>query len=93
MGMFKKKLNQKYKMLAVQVARDKFAAAGGNKVEFERLFRSDERLVGLDPTLILLLIKVAWMVFEYFRNRPVSGASVVGESDAEIYVNSLRYEE
>ena len=92
MGIFKKKLNQRYKLLAVQVAREQFAASGGNKVEFERLFRGDSRVQAIDPMLIVLLLKVAWMVFEYFRNKPVNGTTAVAESDTEIYANSLRYE-
>ena len=93
MGIFKKKLNNKLKMLAVQVSREHFAASGGNKVEFERLVRDDSRVKMIDPMLIVLFIKVAWMVFEYFRNRPVNGTASTVETDAEIYANSLRYEE
>jgi hypothetical protein len=93
MGIFKKKLNNKLKMLAVQVAREHFAASGGNKVEFERLVRGDSRVKMIDPMLILLFIKIAYQVFEYFRNRPVNGTMNAAETDAEVYVNSLRYEE
>jgi len=93
MGIFKKKLNNKLKLLAVQVAREHFAAAGGNKVEFERLVRGDSRVAMIDPMLIILFIKIAYQVFEYFRNRPVNGASTAVETDVEIYTNSLRYEE
>lgn len=93
MGIFKKKLNVKHKMLAVQVAREHFAASGGNKIEFERLVREDSRVKTIDPMLILLFIKIAYQVFEYFRNRSVNGTTATGETDAEIYANSLRYEE
>lgn len=93
MGIFKKKLNHKYKMLAVQLAREHFAASGGNKVEFDRLLKADQRVQFIDPMMILLIIKLAYMVYEYFRNKPVTGASTATETDAEIYANSLRYEE
>jgi hypothetical protein len=93
MGIFKKKLNVRLKMLAVQVAREHFAASGGNKIEFERLVRSDSRVSMIDPMLIILFIKIAYQVFEYFRNRPVNGTISTTETDAEVYANSLRYEE
>ena len=93
MGIFKKKLNHKHKMLAVQVAREHYAASGGNKVEFGRLVQEDSRVKMIDPMLIILFIKIAYMVFEYFRNRPVTSTTSAPETDAEIYANSLRYEE
>jgi hypothetical protein len=80
-------------MLAVQVAREHYATAGGNKVEFDRLVRADDRVKMIDPMLILLFIKIAYMVFEYFRNKPVTGNPAIDETDTEIYANALRYEE
>jgi len=90
---FKPKLNRKSKILAVELTREYFAKSDGDIVEFERLVRTDPRAMGISPAMIMLFIKVALMVFEYFRNRQVSGLPDVPETDIEIYANSLRYEE
>ena len=89
-----KRLTQAQKVLAVQVTKDAFAKSGGNKVEFERLVREDSRVKAIDPMLIVLFIRVVMLVFEYFKNRHVSGTPALGmESDADVYINSLRFEE
>lgn len=89
----KKRLSQAHKMLAVDVAKDLFPKSGGNRVEFERLLRADNRVKMIDPMLIILFIRVAMLVFEYFRNKPVSGVTAVNETNEDIYTNSLKYED
>jgi hypothetical protein len=89
----KKRLSQPHKRLAVQVARDKFSQAQGNKVEFERLVREDSRVKMIDPALIALFIQVAMAIFSYFKNRQASNLSTTSESDDDIYLGSIRFEE
>lgn len=89
----KKRLSQPHKRRAVQVAKDKFPLAQGNKVEFERLVREDRRTKAIDPALIALFIQVALAVFAYFKNRQVQGKPVSSETDDEIYLASIRFEE
>lgn len=89
----KRRLSQPHKRLAVQVAKDKFALAQGNKIEFERLVKEDRRVKAIDPALIALFIQVALAVFAYFKNRQVQGKPVASETDDEIYLASIRFEE
>lgn len=89
----KRRLSQPHKRLAVQVAKDKFALAQGNKIEFERLVKEDRRVKAIDPALIALFTQVALAVFAYFKNRQVQGKPVASETDDEIYLASIRFEE
>lgn len=89
----KRRLSQPHKRLAVQVAKDKFALAQGNKIEFERLVKEDRRVKAIDPALVALFIQVALAVFAYFKNRQVQGKPVASETDDEIYLASIRFEE
>lgn len=87
-----KRLSLAHKRLAVRVAKDAFKQSGGNKVEYERLVKADQRTVGVDPALIALFIQVAMAVFQYFMNRQVSGLPVMVENEDEIYLGSIRFE-
>jgi len=87
-----KRLSLAHKRLAVRVAKDAFTQAGGNKVEYERLVKADKRTVGVDPALIALFTQVALAVFQYFKNRQVSGLPVMAESEDDIYLGSIRFE-
>ena len=89
--MFKKKLSLAHKRLAVQVAKTHWAAASGNRVEFERLVKEDRRTKAIDPALIALFIQVLMAVFQYFSNRQVSGLSVLDQKDDEVFVGAIRY--
>jgi hypothetical protein len=89
--MFKKKLSLAHKRLAVQVAKTHWAAASGNRVEFERLVKEDRRTKAIDPALIALFIQVLMAVFQYFSNRQVSGLSVSDQKDDEVFVGAIRY--
>lgn len=89
--MFRKKLSLAHKRLAVQVAKAHWAAASGNKVEFERLVKEDRRTKSIDPALIALFIQVLMAVFQYFSNRQVSGLSVLDQKDDEVFVGAIRY--
>jgi hypothetical protein len=89
----KKRLSQAHKRLAVQVARDKFAQAKGNSVEFERLVREDSRVKMIDPALVILLIQVIMAIYKYFMNRQAVNLSATSETDDEIYLGSIRFEE
>jgi hypothetical protein len=89
----KKRLSQPHKRLAVQVAKDKFPLAQGNKVEFERLVREDRRTKAIDPALIALFIQVIMAVYTYFMNRQVQGKPLASQSDDEIYLASIRFED
>ncbi len=89
--MFRKKLSLAHKRLAVQVARTHWAAAGGNRVEFERLVKEDRRTKAIDPALIALFIQVLMAVFQYYMNRQVSGLSVTNQTEDEVYLGAIRY--
>jgi hypothetical protein len=89
--MFRKKLSLAHKRLAVQVARTHWAAASGNRVEYERLVKEDRRTKAIDPALIALFIQVLMAVFQYFSNRQVSGLSVLDQKDDEVFVGAIRY--
>jgi hypothetical protein len=89
--MFKRRLSLAHKRLAVQVARTHWAAASGNRVEFERLVKEDRRVKAIDPALIALFIQVLMAVFQYFMNRQVSGLSATNETEDEVYLGAIRY--
>jgi hypothetical protein len=89
--MFKKKLSLAHKRLAVQVAKTHWAAASGNRVEYERLVKEDRRTKAIDPALIALFIQVLMAVFQYFSNRQVSGLPVLDQKDDEVFVGAIRY--
>jgi len=80
-----------HKLLAVKVAREKFELAAGNKIEFERLVRSDRRVKSIDPALLALFIQVPLAVFEYMRNRKASGLSYAEQDDQTLFLNSIPF--
>lgn len=78
------RLSNPERLLAVRVAREQLAAAGGNSVEFERLVKSDARTQAIDPALISLFIQIAIAVFKYYISRNTSASAIADETDAQL---------
>jgi hypothetical protein len=87
----RRRLSLAQKRLAVQVAKDHFAAASGNKVEFERLVKEDRRTKMIDPALIALFIQVLMAIFQYYMNRQTTNAAVFSQSDDEVFLGAIKY--
>lgn len=65
-----RRLTQRRKLLAAQVAKDAWAKCNGDRDQYESLARADERLVGIDPALIVLIIRLIMAAYEYFASAP-----------------------
>jgi hypothetical protein len=53
----------------VSAAQDAYLQSKGNRKEFERIFRSDSRIVSLSPIVIALLVKIAFVLVEFWMTR------------------------
>ena len=89
--LFRKRLNQEHKLAAVRVAKDAWAKSNGDKALFEQLVKEDQRTKMIDPMLIVLFIKLAMAVWDYFKNRNASVSAVVGEDDEAVILGAVRY--
>lgn len=87
--MARKRLTLNQKRLAARSARAAWAACGGDKAKFEALVKEDGQKVGIDPMLILLFVRIAMAVYDYFKNRNAS--TDVADSDDDLILNSVRY--
>lgn len=93
------RLGQRRKLLAARVARDAWRKSEGDREVFEQLVENDERTLRLkedakvrsiDPALIVLFIKLAMAIFEYFKNRQAVSLESA-ESDEALVLASVRY--
>lgn len=84
-----RRLRQRHKVTAAQVAKDAWAQSNGDRDAFEQLVKEDQRTKSIDPALIILFIRLAMAIFEYFKNRQ----SVSAESDEEIVLAATRFYE
>lgn len=88
----RRRLGRGHKSLAVQVSKDAWAQANGDREVFENLVREDSRTVGIDPALVLLFIRLAMAIFDYFKNRSTSvSGPVADESESDVVLGSIRY--
>lgn len=85
----RRRLTRAYKLLAVRVVRDHREAANGDKAVFENLVKEDPRVKSIDPALIVLFIRLAMAVWEYFSSRQVSADAP--ESDDEVLLGAVRF--
>lgn len=86
----RRKLNKGHKSLAVQVSKDAYARANGDKAVYEQLVKADPRNVGMDPMLVLLFIKLAMAIFDYFKNRQVSASAVAAEDEDAVILGAVK---
>lgn len=84
-----RRLRQRHKLMAVQVARDAWSQSNGDRDAFENIVKEDQRTKSIDPALIILFIRLAMAIFEYFKNRQ----SVNAESDEEVVLGATRFYE
>ena len=87
----RRKLSKNNKLEAVRVAKDAYAKANGDKDLYEKLVKEDPRTVGIDPMLILLFIKLAMAVWDYFKNRKASVSEVAGIDEDEAILGAVRF--
>ena len=91
MGLFKR-LNRRQKQTASQVSKDAFVAANGDRDAFEQLVKEDSRTKAIDPMLILLFVRMAMAIYDYFKNRSVTAVGSVADlTDDEVILGSVRY--
>lgn len=64
-----------------EAAREAWLKADGSFASAETAFRADPRIAKLDPATILLLIKLAFQLWEWWKDRKISDPSVVACSD------------
>tara|TARA_R110000868_G_scaffold101057_1_gene278199 strand:- start:5630 stop:5890 length:261 start_codon:yes stop_codon:yes gene_type:complete len=57
-------------------AADAWKKAGGTFVIARRLMKRDPRIVGLDAMTILFLLKAAWEIWKWWKERNVSDPGV-----------------
>jgi len=62
-------------------AADAWRRSGGSSWHARRLFKSDPRIVGLDPMTILLLIRIALQLWQLWQDRKVSEPESVRRGD------------
>lgn len=79
------------KRLAARVAKDAWVASNGDKDAYEAAVKADERLVGIDPATIILIIRLIWAAYEWFKNRKASAEQHLETSEDDILLGSVRY--
>lgn len=78
-----------HKNRAARIARDLWNKGFRDRATFEAALRSDHRLVRIDPALVILMIKLALAIFDYFMTK---GNVEATETDAELILAAIRYE-
>ena len=68
-----------YRKLARSVARDVWMRCESCGEDAKLLFEKDPRIVGIDPALVLLLVQIAMMLFEYWMKNQIDEPSVVAD--------------
>lgn len=63
------------------VASEAWMKSGGSRIVAKRNFKADPRITGLDIGTILLLVRVAIMLFQIWKDRNVSQPESVRRSD------------
>lgn len=86
----KRRFTQLRKLQAARVAREAWAKSNGDRDAYEKLVKEDQRTKSIDPALIVLFIKLAMAIFEYFKNRQ---SVSVTESDEDLVLAAARYYE
>lgn len=86
----KRRLGLSHKRLCAQVAREAWAKANGNREAFEAAVKGDSRVAAIDPALIILFVRLAMAIFDYFKNR--NAATGEGDdSDDGLVLAAVRY--
>lgn len=85
-----RRLRQRHKLVAAQVAKDAWAQSNGDRDAYEKLVKEDQRTKSIDPALIILFIRLAMAIYEYFKNRQSLPAA---ETDEELVLAAARYYE
>lgn len=93
------RLGQRRKLLAVRVAREAWRKSEGDKEVFKEIVENDPRVLRLkedakvksiDPALVILFIRLAMAIFEYFKTRQAVSLESA-ESDEALLLASVRY--
>jgi hypothetical protein len=84
------RLGQRHKLLAARVAREAWRKSEGDKEVFEQLVKDDARVKSIDPALIILFIRLAMAIFEYFKNRQAVSLESA-ESDEALILGAVRH--
>ncbi len=93
------RLGQRHKLLAARVAREAWRKSEGDKEVFKEIVENDPRVLRLkedakvksiDPALVILFIRLAMAIFEYFKTRQAVSLESA-ESDEALLLASVRY--
>jgi len=87
-------LRRRHKRLSYEIAREAIIACQGDAEAALAYFRAHPRLYAINPQLLVLMIQIAIMLWNYWRDRSISEPSVVASSEvAEILGESFFSEE
>ena len=80
-------LNLSDRRLARSLARHAFIESRGDIETAEVLFRGNSKLVGIDPATILLLISIAFKLWQFWSSRRHDEPSSVASLDELVLMN------
>jgi len=66
-------------------ASDAWKRSGGSSWHARRLFKSDPRIVGLDPMTILMILQIAWKLWQWWKEHNVSEPESVRRAEEPFF--------